>query len=51
VVVAPVRRGFGVVNVEPMPVLEHFAAPTRPRILDALTALLAPVPAEAEAVR
>lgn len=51
VAIAPLRRGLGVVMVEPMPVLEHFAAPTRTRILDALTALLAPMPAEAEAVR
>ena len=36
--------------VEPMPVLEHFAPPTRDRILDALTALLAPVAAAPEAV-
>ena len=51
VAIAPIRRGLGVVMVEPMPVLEHFAAPTRARILDALTALLAPFAAEAEAVR
>jgi hypothetical protein len=51
VAIAPLRRGFGVVMVEPMPVLEHFAAPTRARILDVLTALLAPVSAEPEAVR
>jgi hypothetical protein len=51
VVTAPLRGGPGVVKVEPMPVLEHFAAPTRARILDALTALLAPVAAELEAVR
>jgi hypothetical protein len=37
--------------VEPMPVLEHFAAPTRARILDALTALLVPVATEREAAR
>jgi len=48
VAIAPVRAGFGVVMVEPMPVLEHFAAPTRDRILDALTALLAPVATHAE---
>jgi hypothetical protein len=51
VVTAPLRCGLGVVMVEPMPVLEHFATPTRVRILDALTALLAPVAAEPEAVR
>jgi hypothetical protein len=52
VAIAPLRRGLGVVMVEPMPVLEHFAAATRDRILDALTGLLAPMPAEAaEAVR
>ena len=51
VVTAPLRGGLGVVMVEPMPVLEHFAPPTRDRILDALTALLAPVAAEPEAVR
>lgn len=51
VAIAPLRRGLGVVMVEPMPVLEHFAVPTRARILTALTALLAPVAAEAEAVR
>jgi hypothetical protein len=50
VVTAPLRCGLGVVMVEPMPVLEHFATPTRARILDALTALLAPVAAEPEAV-
>jgi hypothetical protein len=36
--------------VEPMPVLEHFAPRSRGRILDALTALLAPTAAEPEAV-
>jgi len=51
VAIASLRRGLGVVMVEPMPVLEHFAPPTRGRILDALTALLAPSAAEAEAVR
>jgi hypothetical protein len=51
VAIAPLRHGLGVVMVEPIPVLEHFAAPTRARILDALTALLAPVAAEAEAVQ
>ena len=50
VVTAPIRRGIGVVMVEPMPVLEHFAPPTRARILDALTALLAPVAAEPDAL-
>jgi hypothetical protein len=50
VVTAPLRCGLGVVMVEPMPVLEHFATPTRARILDALTALLAPVAAGPEAV-
>jgi hypothetical protein len=50
VVTAPLRCGLGVVMVEPMPVLEHFATPTRARILDALTALLAPVAAEPKAV-
>jgi hypothetical protein len=42
IAVASLRHGLGVVMVDPMPVLEHFAAPTRHRILDALTALLAP---------
>lgn len=51
VAIAPLRRGLGVVMVEPMPVLEHFATPARARILDALTALLAPFAAEPEAVR
>jgi hypothetical protein len=50
VVTASLRRGIGVVMVEPMPILEHFAPPTRTRILDALTALLAPVAAEPEAL-
>jgi hypothetical protein len=50
VVTARLRCGLGVVMVEPMPVLEHFGTPTRARILDALTALLAPVAAEPEAV-
>ena len=48
--IAPVRGGLGVVMVEPMPVLEHFAPATRDRILDALTALLAPVAAALEAM-
>jgi hypothetical protein len=51
VAIAPIRSGLGVVMVEPMPVLEHFAAPTRARILDALTTLLTPVPAEAVAIQ
>ncbi len=51
VVIARLRRGLGVVMVEPMPVLEHFTAPARARILDALTALLAPFAAEPEALR
>jgi hypothetical protein len=50
VVTAALRCGLGVVTVEPMPALEHFATPTRARILDALTGLLAPVVAEPEAV-
>jgi len=50
VVTAPLRRGPGVVMVEPMPVLEHFEAATRVLILDALTALLAPVAAAPGAV-
>lgn len=50
VAIAPLRGGLGVVMVEPMPVLEHFAPRTRVRILDALTALLAPVAGEPEAV-
>jgi hypothetical protein len=50
VVTARLRCGLGVVMVEPMPVLEHFGTLTRARILDALTALLAPVAAEPEAV-
>jgi hypothetical protein len=50
VVIARLRCGLGVVLVEPMPVLEHFGTPTRARILDALTALLAPVAAEPGAV-
>ena len=49
VVTAPVRGSPGVVVVEPMPVLEHFAPATRVRILDALTALLVPVAAAPEA--
>lgn len=51
VVTAPLRRGLGVIMVEPMPALEHFAPPTRVRILDELTALLAPDAAEAVAVQ
>jgi len=52
VAIAPFRRGLGVVTVEPVPVLEHFAAPTRARILDALTSLLlAPFAPEPEAMR
>jgi hypothetical protein len=50
VVTAPFRSTFGVVMVEPMPVLEHFAPCSRARILDVLTALLAPAAAEPEAV-
>ena len=50
VVTAYLRGGPGVVMVEPMPVLEHFAPTTRIRILDALTALLVPVAAKPEAV-
>jgi hypothetical protein len=50
VVTAPLRRGVGVVMVEPMPVLEHFEAATRVRILDALTALLVAVDAAPVAV-
>jgi hypothetical protein len=50
VVTAPLRGGPGVVMVEPMPVLEHFAPATRNRILDALTALLLPVTAAPEAI-
>jgi hypothetical protein len=49
--IAPLRGGFGVVVVEPMPVLEHFAPSTRARILDVLTDLLAPVTAHAGAAR
>jgi hypothetical protein len=51
VAIAPLRRGLGVVMVEPMPVLEHFTTPARARILDALTGLLAPFAAEPKAVR
>jgi hypothetical protein len=51
VAVAPLRDGLGVVMVEPVPVLEHFATPARDRILDALTALLAPFAAEPKAAR
>jgi hypothetical protein len=51
VAIAPIRGGLGVVMVEPMPVLEHFSAPTGRRILDALTALLAPVEAAAAEAR
>jgi hypothetical protein len=50
VVTAPIRCGLGVVMVDPMPVLEHFATPTIDRVLDALTALLVPVAAQREAV-
>lgn len=50
VVTAPFRGSIGVVMVEPMPVLEHFAPHSRVRILDALTALLAPAATEPEAV-
>ncbi len=51
VATAPFRGSLGVVLVEPMPVLEHFAPRSRARILDALTALLAPAAAaEPEAV-
>jgi hypothetical protein len=50
VVTAPLRGGLGVVLVEPMPALEHFAPATRAPILDALTALLVPVAAAPEAV-
>jgi hypothetical protein len=50
VVAAPFRGRLGVVLVEPMPVLEHFAPRSRVRILDALTALLAPTTAEPGAV-
>lgn len=50
VVTAPLRGGPGVVMVEPMPVLEHFTAATRIRILDALAELLVPVAAAAEAI-
>jgi hypothetical protein len=50
VVTAPFRGSLGVVMVEPMPVLEHFAPRTRARILDSLTALLVPASAEPEAV-
>jgi hypothetical protein len=42
VAIAPFRGRLGVVMVEPVPVLEHFAPRARPRIADALTALLAP---------
>ena len=50
VVIAPLRSGPGVVLVEPMPVLEHFAPASRNRILDALTELLVPVAAAPEAI-
>jgi hypothetical protein len=50
VAMAPLRSGIGIVMIEPMPVLEHFAAATIDLILDALTALLAPVAARREAV-
>ena len=45
VAVAPLRRGLAVVRVDAMPMLEHFAPPAQNRILDALTALLAPATA------
>ena len=50
VAAAPFRGSLGVVMVEPMPVLEHFAPRSRACILDALAALLAPAAAEPEAV-
>jgi hypothetical protein len=50
VVIAPFRGSLGVVLVEPMPVLAHFAPRSRLRILDALVALLTPAAAEPEAV-
>ena len=50
VVTAPFRGNLGVVMVEPMPVLEHFAPLSRARILDALTALLAPTASAPETV-
>jgi hypothetical protein len=50
IVTAPLRGSLGVIMVEPMPVLEHFAPRSRIRILDALTALLAPTTAGPEAV-
>ena len=50
VVTAPFRGNLGVVMVEPMPVLEHFAPLSRVRILDALTALLAPTASAPEMV-
>lgn len=42
IALAPVRRGLAVVMVDTLPRLEHFALPTRARILDALVALLTP---------
>ena len=50
VVTAPLRGRPGVVMVEPMPVLEHFAPATRVRILDALTTMLVQVAAGSEAI-
>jgi hypothetical protein len=42
VAAAPLRRGPGVVLVEPLPRLEHFDPSTHAEILDALTGLLVP---------
>ena len=50
VVTAPLRDGPGVVFAERTPVLEHFSAPTRVRILDALAGLFLPVTATPDAV-
>jgi hypothetical protein len=47
VAVAAVRRGPAVVRVEPRVDFEHFSAPTRERILDALVDVLVAKPARA----
>jgi hypothetical protein len=49
--VAQIRRGVGVVLVDPLPQLEIFEPPTRERILDALVVLLAPVAAYRRTLR
>ena len=47
---APVRRGLGVVAVDPMPELRHFGAAARERILDGLAGLLVAEPSMTAAV-